>query len=206
MAKIFFAYPYAWDETEPQYRVALRQAVKNLGHECVIAKEIPTDLPLLEHIKLLIEEAEVAFFDITGLNPNVLIEFGIGYAADTRAILLENTSLQFSLQSSVFGAKKRAIEIPSDLKPFVRCPYTSTGDIAGIIAKATHTYLPEETAKTLMRNKIKQIVKASGPINMSGIASAARVSVDDVRPVLKGLIATQEVRRIGNGPGTRYQS
>lgn len=206
MAKIFFAYPYAWDDCEPHYKVAVRQAVTRLGHQCVIAKDVPTDLPLLAHIKQLIEETEIAFFDITGLNPNVLIEFGIGYSVDTTAILLENATRQFTVQSTIFGDKRVPIETPSDLKPFVRCPYNSTGELADIIRSAIQRYLPEETAAITMRQKITQIVKASGPINMSGIARAASIPIDDVRPVLKGLVALNEINRVGSGPGTKYQS
>jgi hypothetical protein len=205
MAKIFFAYPYSWDDSEPEYKIALKAAVKRLGHTPVIASEVPTDLPLLQHIRQLIEEAEVGFFDITGLNPNVLVEFGIGYSADTKAILLENAAKQFVIEKSMFGERRVPIETPSDLRPFVRYPYDSTRDLAEIISTAIHTHLPQETAVISMRDKIRQIVSRSGPINMSGIATASKIPIDDVRPILKGLVALNEVHRVGSGPGTKYK-
>jgi hypothetical protein len=205
MAKIFFAYPYAWDHDQPHYRIAIKEATRALGHQAIIAKDIPTDLPLLEHIKQQIEDAEIAFFDITGLNPNVLIEFGIGYSVDTKAILLVNPALHVRTEKGVFGAQRIAMTTPTDLSPFVRYDYADTNALRVLIAAAIRTHLPEETRALDMRDKIKKIVAQSGPINMSAIAAASRIPIDDVRPILKGLVALNEINRLGAGPGTKYQ-
>jgi hypothetical protein len=58
----------------------------------------------------------------------------------------------------------------------------------------------------VLAGRIVDKLKAIGPSNMSTIAQSVGKEIDDVRPILKGLVATDRVIREGHAKGSRYRA
>lgn len=81
-----------------------------------------------------IKKCDVAIFDISENNPNVLIEVGLAYGNNKHVILLKNE------------ISKERFKIPSDISPFIYIPYKNKEVIAAIcnkIAESITNYLKE---------------------------------------------------------------
>jgi hypothetical protein len=205
MPKVFFAFPYDYDRSHPQFRVAFREAAEACGHEAVFADEVYRSREILQHITECIDECYAAFFDITGLNPNVLIELGIGYASQKHVFVLHNTDLHVQELDSFWGHRTIPLDIPADLRGLIRLTYVNSGDLRLKVVGALRQN-PAEPAGMAVATSIKDRLKKFGPLNMSGIASGIDVHIDRVRPVLKELVAARQVERLGSGRGTKYRA
>ena len=91
---------------------------------------------LFNEVFKAIKECEIAIFDISENNPNVLIEVGMAYGTDKYVILLKNES------------SKERFKVPSDISAFIYVPYKdndalSQKDICDQIANAIISYLKE---------------------------------------------------------------
>lgn len=204
MAKVFFAFPYEYDRSHPNFRVAFREATQSAGHEAVFADEVFRSGDILQHITECIEECYCSFFDITGLNPNVLVELGIGYSSQRSTFLLLNSALHVQEMKSFWGAKNIPIEIPADLRGLVRLEYATSADLSSKVRRALQQNPPEPTAPQL-EARIKDHVKRYGPLNMSGIAGGISTNIEQVRPILRNLVAANVIEKLGSGRGTRYK-
>jgi Nucleoside 2-deoxyribosyltransferase len=123
MAKIFFAYPYQFDDEEPQYRVALRETCKEQKHEAVFANAVPAEHEIFQHVHECIADCDAAFVDITGLNPSVLIEFGMAHAAGKRKFVLLNELDHVKAGKSNWGRQStEPLEIPANMNGTIRTP------------------------------------------------------------------------------------
>lgn len=206
MAKVFFAYPYDFDDNEPQYRVALREACRDQGHEAVFANAVPAKFEIMQHVHECIDECDAAFFDITGLNPSVLIEFGVGYAAGKSPFVLLNEAAHVTAGRVVWGKKEATpLPIPANLSGTIRIKYTSTHDLRQNLKAALAKYLPSAPQVLSLAQSIKTHLRKFGPLDMSGIANGVQTEVGQVRPVVSSLLATREVLRTGVGRWTKYE-
>jgi nucleoside 2-deoxyribosyltransferase len=206
MAKIFFAFPHRFDQEHPNYRVALRQACEDLRHEAVFASAVPTAGHVLQHVNECIDGCDAAFFDVTGLNPSVLIELGMAYAEGkpTFVLLNQNEHVKFS---KTFLGKQSAepMEIPADLSGIIRTHYTSTFDLRQSLKRTLEQYFPSKPEVLPLAKSIVQHLKRFGPLPMTGIATGVAADVNQVRPVVWSLVATAQLKRTGAGPGTKYE-
>jgi hypothetical protein len=80
---IFLGYPFAL----PQIREALERACAGFAR-IVVASDRLRGKHLLTKIDEMIQESDLALFDLTGHNPNVAAEFGIAYARNVKWAIL----------------------------------------------------------------------------------------------------------------------
>lgn len=76
--KIFVAYPYKLEG----YRDALAKALPGPTYELLYADEHLASDHVLRKIERMLEDCDLAIFDLTGANPNVTLELGISIAAE----------------------------------------------------------------------------------------------------------------------------
>lgn len=79
MPRAFFAFPYSFGI---DYRIELSRVCDALNVEPIFADEVKKADALLAKLQDEIQASHIGFYDITGLNPNVLIELGMSLAAN----------------------------------------------------------------------------------------------------------------------------
>jgi hypothetical protein len=87
MTTIFFAFPYSFDD---EYRRILIAACHDLHIGHVFGDGSLSSDALLDKMSSAIEACDHAFFDITGFNPNVMMELGIAYQHKRRLYFMFN--------------------------------------------------------------------------------------------------------------------
>jgi hypothetical protein len=208
MQRIFFAFSYQYAAKLRWYVECLRQTCTRLGCEAVIASDVVSDSHVLNHVSECIDQCELGFFDVTGMNPNVLIEYGIGYNSDKPSFLLLNPQLNvLHIDNGVFGKKEVPIPLPADLEGILRREYIGAETLSKEIERVIDQHLRHPAREgEVMAGRIVEKLKAIGPSNMSTIAVSVGKSIDEVRPILKGLVATDRVVREGHAKGSKYRS
>ena len=93
--------------------------------------EFETGKMLWNEVFNTIKECEIAIFDISENNPNVLIEVGLAYGSNKQVILLKNEE------------SKEKFKIPSDISPFIYASYRNITDICNKITDSISNYLKE---------------------------------------------------------------
>ena len=206
-AAVFFAFPYEFDQSQPEYRVALKQCVEAEGFRPLFADEKTSPNHVLMHVADCIDECEIGFYDITGLNPNVLIEFGLGYASEKPCFLLINETAHLKQSKSFWGSKTELLPIPADLNGILLYKYTSTENLRAVVSQVVKQNLVEKIRSgQAMANQIIDRLKRRGPANMSTIARDINQPIDEVRPILRSLVAVDKVHKEGRARGTKYRA
>lgn len=85
MPRVFFAFPYS---VEDEYRRILISACHDLRVEYVFGDGTVSSTTLIDKMSNDIEGCDHAFFDITGFNPNVMIELGMAYQHKKRVYFM----------------------------------------------------------------------------------------------------------------------
>lgn len=205
MQKIFFAFAYEYDKTNPWYRICLRNTVRETGFQPIFADDVAGTGHILDHVEQCIEEAAIGFYDITGLNPNVLIEFGLGHASDKPCFVLMNPELHVREFKTFWGKSATPIPIPADLTGILHYDYTSSHSLSAVVKRIIDQNLREPKQGMALANKIIERLKRRGPANMSAIAKDVSKPIEEVRPILRSLIATDQVVKEGHSRGTTYR-
>jgi len=205
MQKVFFAFAYEYDKSNPWYRICLRNAVKDAGFLPIFADDVAGSGHILDHVEQCIEDSVIGFYDITGLNPNVLIEFGLGHASDKPCFVLINTDLHVKEFKTFWGKSASPIQTPADLTGILHYDYTSSQTLAAVVKRVIEQNLKQPRQGMVLANQIIERLKRKGPANMTSIAKDVNKPVDQVRPILKSLIATDQVVKEGHSRGTTYR-
>ncbi len=207
MAKIFFAFPHRFDQEHPNYRVALREACRDQKHDAVFASAVPTAGHVLQHVNECIDDCDAAFFDVTGLNPSVLIELGMAYAEGKPTFILLNQDEHVRVSKNMLGKQTvEPLEIPADLTGIVRTHYKNTFDLRQSLVRTLEQYFPSKPEVMPLAKTIIQHLKRFGPSPMAGIATGVSTDVNKVRPVVSALVATSQLKKTGIGTGTKYEA
>ena len=206
--KIFFAFSYDYAAQNRWYVECLRQTCTLEGCEALIASDLVSHAHVLTHVADCIDQCELGFYDITGLNPNVLIEYGIGYNSDKPSFLLLNPKLHVrEVDNGLLGKKQVPIKNPADLDGILRLEYLGAEMLRREISRVIDQHLRHPAREgEVLAGRIVDKLKAIGPSNMSTIAQSVGKAIDDVRPILKGLVATDRVIREGHAKGSRYRA
>lgn len=203
--KVFFAFSYRYAKDLKWYPECLRQTCVKHGCEALFASDIMSHGHVLAHVAECIDQCELGFYDITGLNSNVLVEYGIGYNADKPSYLLINPERNVEVQKGSWGSKEVALTIPSDLEGILRLDYLSADGLSHRIGAVLDQTLHPSVAGEMLANRIVDRLGSNGASNMSAIALAVGKPIDEVRPILKALIATGRVVREGHAKGSKYR-
>ncbi|HEX3554130.1 MAG TPA: hypothetical protein VIA62_12965 [Thermoanaerobaculia bacterium] len=137
---------FDWDE---HWTEVLEVAIKQAGMTPVRADNMAGPGLIMDRLWQGIQEAEVVVADLTGLNPNVLYEFGLAHAVNKRILIL-----------SMFPN-----DTPVDLQQFVQIPYT-----ANTLQLAKNLATNLDAARKLQPNEMKLV-----PIDVVELVRSAKV-------------------------------
>ena len=98
--KIFVAYPYALGDG---YRAALRDRFTDSGIDFLYADDRLANKHILAKIVDMMRESDVSMFDVTGNNPNVMLELGIALGLDEPGFVAINRNAIDALSADVHG-------------------------------------------------------------------------------------------------------
>lgn len=99
--KLFVAYPYGFNEGG--YREALSAGLKDMGVSLLYADERLTNDHVLYKIRDMMLEADACMFDISGNNPNVMLELGIALGEDHPGFVAVNAADVGGIGADVVG-------------------------------------------------------------------------------------------------------
>jgi hypothetical protein len=194
--QIFVAYPYKlYDKRD--YRRVYTDIGKAFKIEFVFADEKITDLHILQKIHNYIRESSFSIYDISGWNPNVTLELGIGLGLNERSYIAYNPE------------KTPVEDVPSDLRGVDRIQYTSFSGLEDSITKlVSQEYSIDkkhdmEDQIEILRNNAIKLVSSSEGLKIGDIAEGLGITIDLAKVVAKPLIGDQIAMR-GVKKGAKY--
>lgn len=207
MQNIFFAFSYQYADANPWYVECLRQSCAKLDCRALIARDIATNTHILNHVADCIDQSTLGFYDITGLNPNVLIEYGLGHNSDKPSFLLLNPQRHTREVSGFMGRRTETLINPTDLDGLIWRSYVGPETLAEEVTRVIDQHLrhPSQEGEVLA-DRIVNRLRILGTSTMPIIAQSVGRQIEDIRPILKGLVATERVVREGHARGSKYRA
>lgn len=156
VAKAFFAYPYNFGV---DYRIELGRVCSALQVDAVFADDVKKADALLPKLQEEIQASHIGFYDITGYNPNVLIELGMSFASGRPTFVLYDVERHKKTPASKLGR----FEVPADIRERALLPYKGNAELAAEVRKAiretlqiginSHLALKAQVERQLRRGK-----------------------------------------------------
>lgn len=197
MPRAFFAFPYAFDK-DPEYRIELGRVCDALNVECVFADEVKRSDALLTKLQSEIQASHIGFYDITGLNPNVLIELGMSLASGRPTFVLYDVERHRKMPAAKLGK----FEVPSDIKERAQLPYRGNAELAAEVRKAIRETLQIGINSHLALKAKVEAQLRRGRQRISDIA--AGIGSDVSRPDLEAAIMSLRHEKIVKLDGHHY--
>lgn len=195
MPRAFFAFPYSFDV---DYRIELSRVCDALSVDCVFADDVKKADALLTKLQSEIQASHIGFYDITGLNPNVLIELGMSLASGRPTFVLYDVDKHKKMPASKMGK----FEVPSDIKERAQLPYRGHAELAAEVRKAIRETLQIGINSHLaLKARVEQQLRR-GKQRISEIA--AGIGGDATRPDLEAAIMSLRHERIVKLEGHHY--
>jgi hypothetical protein len=129
MPRAFFAFPYSFGV---DYRIAISRVCDALNVTPIYGDEVIRSDALLSKLQEEIQTCHIGFYDITGLNPNVLIELGMSFASNRPTFVLYD----LDRHKKTPAAKLGKFEVPSDIKERAHLPYKGFDELGAEVRKA----------------------------------------------------------------------
>jgi len=198
MVKAFFAFPYAF---KIDYRLAVTRVCSDSQVEAVFGDEHRTGDVLLEKLRDLIQGCEIGFYDLTGLNSNVLIELGIGYC-----LCPKRTFFMFDEERhrKTPAGKLGKFIIPSDILGRAHFAYAGEDDIKALVRKHLRESLGVNGNKHLqLKSGALRFLRSRDGARIGEIA--AGIGAVDSRAEVEGAVealrneGVVELRGVGGG-------
>jgi hypothetical protein len=168
-------------EFDSVYHTLIKPVTERFGLTVVRADEMYGAGPILEQIRVGIQQSRLCVADVTGRNPNVLYELGIAHTLNKPTVLLAQ-----STQDLVF-----------DLSAFRTIVY-NTEDLEGI-----RTKLSLSVEATLGEDRLEEARRLIGRKTYRSAAALLGVVLEhDLRRLIVGMLGT----RMGNRPLSIAQS
>jgi hypothetical protein len=199
MVKAFFAFPYDFDV---DYRITVQRACHDLSVMPVFGDDVRRSQALVDKVCEAIEECELGFYDITGFNPNVMIEIGMSYCAE-RATFIMLDPKKHRAHASV---RAEGQDVPADLQGQHRLLYSNADELDGELRKTLRQALGiGQNSHHDLKLKIDRRLSKIGAQTLRELAAGiGHDDRDELKIALLSLRAEKRVRLDGHGLGARY--
>jgi hypothetical protein len=198
METAFFAFPYDFDEA---YRLTISRACHNLNVRAVFADDIHRSEVLSDKLRTSIEDCGLAFFDITGLNPNVMIELGMGLCARKKNFLMVHPDKHRAAPA----VKAYRGPLPTDLSGLIpfeyRTEYDLDRELRAVLRQALG--IGRNSAHDL-KMKISQKLR-DHPYPLRGLVAAfPEITQAEIEEALAAMKFERTVKLEGRGAGAMW--
>lgn len=199
MATVFFAFPYSFED---EYRRVLIAACHDLRAEYIFGDGSVSTGALVDKMSNSIEGSDHAFFDITGFNPNVMMELGMAYQNKRKIYFMYHSKKHKDSPS----AKAFKELVPTNIRGQDHFEYASFVEFDAKIRSALKNALGiGQNSVHEMKMKINRVL-ASGPKRIRDIASTiGEQDQGHVSEVLSAMRTENTVTVKGHGMGAKWE-
>jgi hypothetical protein len=194
---IFVAYAYnLYDRRD--YRKVFTSLEKAFGVRFIFADEKITNMHIMQKIISYIQASDFSIYDISGWNPNVTLELGIGMMSEKDWYILLNPE------------KTPNQEVPSDIKGIDRVQYTSFSDLEDKLAALLSQRYSKVERQTLdqyiesLQATVLELLGGNPGLTMADISKFLQLNLQLTQAVVGPLAASGEVESRGIKRWTRY--
>jgi hypothetical protein len=164
---------------------------------------------ILDKVRSHIERSDVGLFDITFLNPNVLLELGIAVGMKKRAFILVNSQHddEGGWFKRIFAGKK--MTLPVNLQGLELVKYSNKQELTQRLGSIVLGLSSSTDASTLshssrVKEAVLKIVRGAPGLGIRQIESKSGETIEFVRSALSRLRKEGLVKTKGSGTGTQY--
>jgi|GEM_PF-2692015 len=199
MAKAFFAFPFDFDV---EYRITIQRACHDLGVTAIFGDEVRRSQALVDKVCEAIEDCELGFYDITGFNPNVMIEIGMSYCAERATFIM----LEPKRHRASAAVRAEGEEVPADLQGQHRLVYSNAAELDSELRKTLRQALGiGQNSHHDLKLKIDRRLSKAGAQTLRELAAGiGHEDRDELKIALMALRAEKRVRLDGHGLAARY--
>jgi len=194
---IFVAYAYnLYDKRD--YRKVFTGLEKAFGVKFIFADEKITNMHIMQKIISYIQASDFSIYDISGWNPNVTLELGIGMMSKKDWYILLNPE------------KTPNQEVPSDIKGIDRIQYSSFSDLEDRLAALLSQRYSKVERQTLdqyvesLQETVLDLLGKSGGLTMVEISKFLQLNLQLTQAVVLPLASEGKVESRGIKRWTRY--
>ena len=167
------------------------------------------DTWILDKVRRHIERCEVGLFDITYLNPNVLLELGIALGMKKRAHIFINSTAdeRSGFFSKIFSSRRPGL--PINLQGLELVEYASKPELVRkllVLCESLSTTMDRRTFNHSyrVRQAVMEIVQHNSGLRITEIEARAGETIEFVRSAIQRLRKEGRIRTEGRAAGTRY--
>lgn len=194
---IFVAYAYnLYDRRD--YRRVFTSLEGAFGVKFIFADEKITNMHIMQKIIAYIQASDFSIFDISGWNPNVTLELGIGMMSQKDWYILVNPD------------KTPNQEVPSDIKGIDRIQYASFSDLEDRLAallSQRYSKIERQTIDQYMeslRTTVLELLIANPGLTMADISKFLQLSLQLTQAVVSPLMTDGKLESRGIKRWTKY--
>lgn len=194
---IFVAYAYnLYDRRD--YRRVFTSLEKAFGVKFIFADEKITNMHIMQKIISYIQASDFSIYDISGWNPNVTLELGIGMMSQKDWYILVNPE------------KTPNQEVPSDIKGIDRIQYSSFSDLEERLAallSQRYSKVERQTLDQYIESLQKTVIELLGSnpgLTMADISKFLQLSLQLAQAVVGPLVVSGKVESRGIKRWTKY--
>jgi hypothetical protein len=167
------------------------------------------DTWILDKVRRHIERCDVGLFDLTYLNPNVLLELGIALGMKKRTHIFINAAAdeRSGFFSRIFSSKRP--DLPVNLQGLELVQYSTKSELVRKLLKLCESLGNSIDSRTFnhsyrVRQAIMQILQQDSGLRITEIESKSGETIEFVRSALQRLRREGLIRTEGRASGTRY--
>jgi hypothetical protein len=194
---IFVAYAYnLYDRRD--YRKVFTSLEKAFGVKFIFADEKITNMHIMQKIISYIQASDFSIYDISGWNPNVTLELGIGMMSQRDWYILVNPD------------KTPNQEVPSDIKGIDRIQYTSFSDLEDRLAALLSQRYSKIERQTLdqyiesLQATVLELLINNPGLTMADISKFLQLNLQLTQAVVGPLAAENKIETRGIKRWTKY--
>ncbi|WP_186764634.1 hypothetical protein [Comamonas flocculans] len=194
---IFVAYAYTlYDRRD--YRKVFTSLEKAFGVKFIFADEKITNMHIMQKIISYIQAADFSIYDISGWNPNVTLELGIGMMSQKDWYILVNPD------------KTPNQEVPSDIKGIDRIQYTSFSDLEDRLAALLSQRYSKVERQSLdqyiesLQATVVELLAGNPGLTMADISKFLQLNLQLTQAVVLPLAAAGKIESRGIKRWTKY--
>jgi hypothetical protein len=169
-----------------------------------------TNKVIMQKVREEILNCDVGLYDVTFLNPNVMMELGIAIGADKPWNILYNPTADSGSFTGKIWFNRRNTQLPANLRGYEYLEYGTGSQLRSVLrawVQQTLNALPSSASDhwTIVANGLLAILAREPGLKINEIASRlGGEPLTFVRLILSELRKKGRVRTEGRGPGTRY--
>ena len=194
---IFVAYAYTlYDKRD--YRKVFLSLEKAFGVKFIFADEKITNMHIMQKIISYIQAADFSIYDISGWNPNVTLELGIGMMSQKDWYILVNPD------------KTPNQEVPSDIKGIDRIQYKSFSELEDSLAALLSQRYSKVERQTLdqyvesLQATVLELLIGNPGLTMADVSKFLQLNLQLTQAVVLPLAADNKIESRGIKRWTKY--